>query len=550
MMKDLRPSRAAKWLGAALFAVLCCAIGGIATLYGAIQFGLVDVTVVSSSAVSEPAIEAVSEPAIEAVSEPAIEAVSEPVETAAVEELESQEFVQPEDQSILDEAMSEDLPSFAVPPSLDPVFATSTTSVLVDPYLSLNFLASSVDPDIPDAEDIPRIAFDRDAVLADFDNRIGEDFKIPDGLRNRVGFWFDVYTKYDSNARIIHHSDFPWLIFKTVDVSAIVNAESPRFLWMRREKADKIVKEEAQRIRAAIRSLLAKKTLPESPDEYQALVIEQLSKIDGDMRRNLKRALGEVRIQTGQRNFFITGLEISPRYLGTMEKIFRERRMPIELTRIPFVESSFNKHATSKVGASGIWQFMGNTGRKFMMVDTLIDERRSPFKATEGAAKLLKENHLILYRKWPLAVTAWNHGPGGLKRAAKVAGSKELADIVARYRSRSFDFASSNFYSEFLAALHAERYNDLVFGPINRVAAIDLRSFRVPKRIPVKEIVRVSGMSLEEFLTFNPELSKIARRGMPVPKGFRVHIPEHARLSVERLFALERKVALQRPSDS
>ncbi|RYF36199.1 MAG: hypothetical protein EOO38_28005, partial [Cytophagaceae bacterium] len=58
-------------------------------------------------------------------------------------------------------------------------------------------------------------------------------------------------------------------------------------------------------------------------------------------------------------------------------------------------------------------------GRKFMIVNDSIDERRSPFKASEAAARLLKENHLILRRSWPLAVTAWNHGPGGVRKAAK-----------------------------------------------------------------------------------------------------------------------------------
>lgn len=384
------------------------------------------------------------------------------------------------------------------------------------------------DPEIPE--------FDRDQILNDYDDRISPLFEIPDDLRDRVGFWFDVYTKYDSNRRVIHHARYPWIIYKVVDVSWIINSDTPRIRWLRNERADKFVKEEANKIRAAIRSV-SKKTSLKNLDEYEQMVVDALGRLDGSVQKRAAQALSDVRVQTGQRNFFIEGLEVSPRYLGTMEKIFKEHKLPVELTRIPFVESSFNKHATSKVGATGIWQFMGSTGRKFMRVDETIDERRSPFKATEGAARLLKENHMILYRSWPLAVTAWNHGPGGIRKASQVAGSRELGTIVARYSSKTFDFASSNFYAEFLAALHAERYNKEVYGEVFREPELDLHVVKLSRQIRPSEIVRVSGMSPEKFLMLNPELSRLWKIDAAIPSGFRIHVPRDARLSIENLLA-------------
>jgi membrane-bound lytic murein transglycosylase D len=155
----------------------------------------------------------------------------------------------------------------------------------------------------------------------------------------------------------------------------------------------------------------------------------------GDVRKHARRARHEVRVQTGQRNFFAEGLQTAPRYLGVMEEIFAKHRLPVELTRLPLVESSFNKHAKSKVGAAGIWQFMENTGRKKkLIINDEIDERKSPSKATDAAAWLLKENHMILGRSWELAVTAWNHGPGGVKRLprllARAISLKLLSDII------------------------------------------------------------------------------------------------------------------------
>lgn len=376
--------------------------------------------------------------------------------------------------------------------------------------------------------------FSREEVLNDFAGRISDEFDIPKTLRTRVGFWFDIYTKYDENRRVIHHQDYPWVIFKVVDVSDIINSDKPRFRWMRNEKADKVVKKEVERVRATI-AKLAKGASTKKLKADELEVANALLALNGNVQKAAKKSAGEVRVQTGQKNFFAEGLSVSPRYLKTMEKIFVDKKLPVELTRLPFVESSFNKHATSKVGATGIWQFMGNTGRKFMLVNDTIDERRSPFKASEGAARLLKENHMILGRNWALAITAWNHGPAGVRRASKAAGSKDLGTIVARYRSRSFDFASSNFYSEFLGALYAEKYNDLIFGPIEREAVLEPMIVKVARPVRTKDVLKASGMDSEEFLLMNADLKIALKKNTMIPVGFRLHVPDSSRVALERL---------------
>ena len=383
----------------------------------------------------------------------------------------------------------------------------------------------AVAPPIVDADSRPK--FDRAGVLADEDSRISDDFLIPPGLEERVGFWFDVYSKYDSNQRIIHHSRFPWIVFKVVDVAPIINAETPRHRWMRNEKADKLVKSETAKIRAALRSV-SRKSASKKYNEYEQLVADALSKLKGPLKKEAATAAGEVRVQVGQRNFFQEGLEVSPRYLSGMEDVFRSHKLPIELTRIPFVESSFNKRATSKVGASGVWQFMGNTGRKFMTVNDMIDERRSPYKATEAAARLLKENHLILHRSWPLAVTAWNHGPPGVRKAIATAHAKDLALIIARYHTKSFDFASSNFYSEFLGALYTERYNEEIFGEIKRESPLAPYPVKLARSASTKELIKKSGLGSEQFTLLNPDLQTAVARNASVPPGFKLMVTEQA----------------------
>jgi membrane-bound lytic murein transglycosylase D len=395
-------------------------------------------------------------------------------------------------------------------------------------------------PEIPPHQYVPQ--FNRLDVLADPERRISEEFLIPPGLLNRVGFWFDVYSRYDSNKRVIHYSLYPWVIFKIVDVEPIVNATYPRFRWMRNEVADALVKKETAKIRKALTSISKKKRLKDLDDSRlsadEIMVRDALVQLGGDVRRLAKRARREVRVQTGQRDFMAEGIQTAPRYLTAMEEIFQKHGLPKELTRLPLVESSFNKHAESKVGAMGVWQFMESSGkRQKLVVNNLIDERKSIYKSTHAAANQLKENHLILHRSWALAVTAWNHGPNGVRKAYRAAGTKDISRIIELYHSKSFSFASENFYAEFLAALYTERYADQIFPGLPRHAPLVVQELRLTRKMKVDDILRVAAITLEEFVGMNPDLAKLVKLKRPLQKGLRIHVPSDARSAVEYLMS-------------
>ncbi|WP_413292152.1 lytic transglycosylase domain-containing protein [Bdellovibrio sp. HCB185ZH] len=380
------------------------------------------------------------------------------------------------------------------------------------------------------------IVENREEILNDYQNLISEEFHIPENLRDRVGFWFDIYTLHNSNKRLIHHSVYPWIVFEVVDTTDIINSDTPKHRWMRNLKADALVKQQVEKTKTALKSLAKKKNLDDLTDD-EARVMEALSRLDGEVKEKAKFALKNIRVQTGQRNFFQEGLEVSPKYLPGMEEIFENYNLPVELTRIPFVESSFNKHAKSKVGASGIWQFMGGTGRKFMVVTDNIDERHSPFKATVAAAQLLKENHMILKRSWPLAITAWNHGPPGIRKGMAKAKSQDLGEIIAKYRTKSFDFASSNFYSEFLGALYAEKYHEEAFKDLNYSEKLNLHTVKLSRSINAKELLRRSKLSEDNFMLFNPDLKKAVRVNAQVPSGFTLMLDDDARDQLKGIVA-------------
>jgi membrane-bound lytic murein transglycosylase D len=113
----------------------------------------------------------------------------------------------------------------------------------------------------------------------------------------------------------------------------------------------------------------------------------------------------------------------------------------------------FNTKAHSSAGAAGVWQLMPATAREFgLRVKRGKDDRLDILKATRAAAKLLARNHRML-KSWPLAVTGYNHGAYGVKRAIRKVGSRKLEDLIEHYEKRSWGFASKNFYAEFVAMI-------------------------------------------------------------------------------------------------
>lgn len=377
---------------------------------------------------------------------------------------------------------------------------------------------------------------DKETILKDPKTLIDPDFAVPEGLEKRVGFWFDVYSKYDSTNKIIHHMDYPWIHFEIYNVSEIL-ARPQRFPWINPEKADKETRIRLNTVRADLRSLakkLKKKELPELTEREQQW-LDQLQTLPGSLIKNVKNASLRVRVQTGQKDFFFKGLSVANRYLPHMEKIFQEHGLPKEIARLPLVESSFNKMATSKVGAAGLWQFMNGTGKKFLVINSHIDERRSPLKSTEAAAELMKENYLIMGKSWPLAITAYNHGPGGIKKAVKKLKTKDIVKIIKEFQSRQFSFASENFYSEFLAALYVETYSNDLWRNIERHTTIEFQPYKLTQRVKPSKIFKLGFISKEELMDLNPDIRKSIQMDALLPKGFILFIHPEKISQLEKL---------------
>ena len=176
----------------------------------------------------------------------------------------------------------------------------------------------------------------------------------------------------------------------------------------------------------------------------------------------LERAANKVRWQLGQSNAFLEGLERSGAYRDHIDQVLLENNMPPELALLPHVESSFNPSAYSHANAAGMWQFTRPTGQRFMRIDNIIDERMDPYISAEAAMDLLEYNFQVL-DSWPLALTAYNHGVGGMSRAVRETKTSSIEKIIANYKGPRFGFVGRNFYPQFLAVNDIERDIDQYF---------------------------------------------------------------------------------------
>jgi membrane-bound lytic murein transglycosylase D len=338
-------------------------------------------------------------------------------------------------------------------------------------------------------------------------------FSVDERLKKNVDFWIQIYGRYTTRQGVIHDAKYIDHVYEILDFDKNGN------------KTSEVVRSAKKRWKAILLSVHKKQGHPEEMTEAEKRIFRMFEDVKEPNKFLNATHRKRLRFQLGQKDRFLDGLIQSGKYLPVMEEVFKRYNMPRELTRLPFVESSFNIKARSKVGASGVWQFMRSTARLFIQINEAVDERNDPIRATEAAAQLLKLNYESL-RSWPLAVTAYNHGRKGMMRAVRKVGSEELEELVASYKSRSFGFASSNFFSELLAAIEVEKNAAIYFGEIARAKPITYFEVKLPDYIDFRELIRQLNIETSQAKELNPGLTEAAFVGaLRVPAGYVLRVP-------------------------
>lgn len=317
-------------------------------------------------------------------------------------------------------------------------------------------------------------------------------FETSEALSERVDFWTKIFSYYTTQQGVFHLVDDPSFILGEIDLTPISNS-------------------------SVITSAVKRKLIQDAISGRRKELITKWKISD------VKR----VRLQMGLKDRMQKALTLSGQYLPMMEEIFRKEGLPVELTRIVFVESSFNIFAQSKVGASGLWQIMPSVAKPFGYIQSDYDKRNHPYHATELAAKILKQNYKKL-KSWPLAITAYNHGLTGVRRMVDRNGSAEIKDLIESENvTPTWGFASKNFYSCFLAVLEVERNALNLFGKeLVLSKTLPHKEFKLNQTLAKAKVLKWYNGSLTRFKQMNPHLnwSRIMK-SKRIPAGIPLIVP-------------------------
>jgi membrane-bound lytic murein transglycosylase D len=336
-------------------------------------------------------------------------------------------------------------------------------------------------------------------------------FSYPADLEPDVRFWIRVYTEVTTDQGLLHDD---WYLGLVYEVLRFDPSDSPR-------QREHMVEEAKARYAALLRRFAAGDTENLTPHERR--ILDAFG--DKTTPAQYRDAIERIRFQLGQADRFHEGLIRAQEYEKSISRVLADRGVPPEIGALPHVESSFNPAAYSRVGAAGLWQFMPGTARRYMRVDGIVDQRLDPYSATEAAANLMLYNYRLL-GSWPLAVTAYNHGPGGLKRAQDELGTSDIAVIVKRYQGATFGFASRNFYVAFLAALEVDRNAEKYFGPLTHLPETQSTVVPLPDYVAVDALARAFKADLGALRVLNPALRPpVWNKTRLVPRGYELRIP-------------------------
>ena len=351
-------------------------------------------------------------------------------------------------------------------------------------------------------------------------------FPKPPELEKDVEFWKRVYTEVTTKQGFIHDDRYLGVVYQKIDLPEGVS----------RKARQRYVKHIKNKYKNILKTLASGKRTGLSKEQQRVLDLWPA----GVENSTLRGAQRRIRFQLGQANKFKEGLIRSGTWKPYILQTLEDMGLPKEISALPHVESSFNPKAYSKVGAAGLWQFTRSTGRRFMRVDHVVDERMDPYKATISAARLLENNYAVT-GAWPLAITAYNHGAAGMRRAVAQLGTTDIFTVVRNYRSRSFKFASRNFYLAFLAAIEIDADPEKYFGPIKYLPEQTHHVVKLDHYVSPGALAKSLDISVAELKRTNPALRPAVWSGQKlIPKGYELRLDANfadAQQSVDSMLA-------------
>lgn len=365
--------------------------------------------------------------------------------------------------------------------------------------------------------------------VAQYPLQCDETFSCPASLLPRVGFWVEVFSRWDTSTAIFHDKENPHRVYSTLQ----------REQGCRKSRKGDPIDRERRRLKKALISVASRleqgKPLSAAQKRLQANFV-------GETAREVRAAADRVRCQSGNKDRMREALTQFQLYRPTILDALESQNLTPELQYLPFVESAFNPEALSHVGAAGLWQIMPATGRNLgLTVNSTVDERYDPKGATYAAAAYFRnsvdtlsetafENGFPVVAKElnPFVVTSYNYGVRGMQRAIKQVGL-DYERLLREYKSPSFQTAVKNFYASFLAARHVAKNSAQFFGVIETDQSTRIHSFNttvLKRATSAKRVSTELGLDIDALKQLNPALKKVIwKHKALIPQKYSLKLP-------------------------
>ncbi len=241
-------------------------------------------------------------------------------------------------------------------------------------------------------------------------------------------------------------------------------------------------------------------TIMEMP--YNDVVQKFIDRYSGKLRRTVSLVLGA-------QNF----------YMPIFEQALETYGLPLELKYLPVIESALNPKAVSRVGATGLWQFMLATGKQYgLEVNSLVDERRDPIRSSYAAARYLRDLYRI-FNDWNLVIAAYNCGPENINKAVHRAGGvKDYWHIYPYLPSETRGYVPAFIAANYIMNYYCEHN----ICPMLSRLPVKTDTVVVNRDIHFEQIVAVTGIPLEQLQELNPQYRRNIVNGNNKPSVLRM----------------------------
>lgn len=235
---------------------------------------------------------------------------------------------------------------------------------------------------------------------------------------------------------------------------------------------------------------------------YNDVVQKFIDRYSGRLRRS-------VSIMLGAQNF----------YMPTFEEALESYGLPLELKYLPVIESALNPNAVSHVGATGLWQFMLTTGKQYgLEINSLVDERRDPVRASYAAAHYLRDLYKI-FGDWNLVIAAYNCGPENINKAIhRSNGATDYWQIYPYLPKETRGYVPA-----FIAANYIMNYYcDHNICPMQANLPGKTDTVVVSRDVHFEQVAQVLGMEIDQIKQLNPQYRRNIVNGSTRPMALRL----------------------------